>query len=57
MISLEECRRILGEVARDLSDDDLDHLRRQLYGLADITVTCFLKRNRAAASPTKEPSG
>ena len=56
MISLAECRKILGEAGRDLSDAQLERLRRELYGLADITVTCFLKeRNRAKAHPAKEP--
>lgn len=58
MISLAECRKILGEAARGLSDAELERLRRELYGLADITVTCFLnKRNRATTQPAKEPSG
>lgn len=58
MISLSECRKILGEAGRGLSDAELDRLRKELYGLADITVTCFLtKGNRASAHPAKEPSG
>lgn len=58
MISLAECRRILGDAGRELSDAELDRLRHQLYGLADIAVTCFLnKRNRTVPLPAKEPSG
>jgi hypothetical protein len=58
MISLSECRKILGKEGRELSDAELDRLRRELYGLADITVTHFLAtRNRATAHPAKEPSG
>jgi hypothetical protein len=57
MISLAECRKILGEAGRELSDAELDRLRRELYGLADIVVTCFLtKGNRATTHPAKEPS-
>jgi hypothetical protein len=58
MISLAECRKILGKEGRGLSDADLERLRQELYGLADITVTCFLtQRNRAGAHLGKEPSG
>ena len=58
MISLAECRKILGEAGRDLTDAQLDRLRRELYGLADITVTCFLaKGGRKATVPDKEPKG
>ena len=58
MISLDECRKILGDTCRGLSDAELDHLRQQLYGLADIAVTCYLtKRNKTATLPAKEPSG
>jgi len=52
MISLKECRKILGEAGRDLSDAELDTLRQFLYGLADITVSCFLaERDRTATKP------
>jgi len=58
MISLAECRKILGAAARDLSDADLERLRQELYGLADIAVTLFLeKRARPSAHPAKEPTG
>ena len=58
MISLDECRKILGDAARGLSDAELDHLRQQLYGLADIAVTCYLTRGpEGRFPPSKEPSG
>jgi hypothetical protein len=58
MISLAECRKILGDAGRDMTDAQLEHLRRELYGLADITVTCFLAgRSRKATVPEKESSG
>jgi hypothetical protein len=59
MISLAECRRILGDAARGLSDAELERLRRELYGLADITVSSFLatktdKKHRTTPLPDKE---
>ena len=58
MISLAECRKILGDVGRDMTDAQLERLHRELYGLADITVTCFLaRRSQKATVPEKEPSG
>ena len=59
MISLAECRRILGDAARGLSDAELERLRRELYGLADITVSSFLatKADKKHRTPEKEPQG
>jgi hypothetical protein len=58
MISLSDCRKILGDAGRQLSDAELESLRQTLYGLADIAVETFLAGSeRAAALPEKEPSG
>jgi hypothetical protein len=58
MIPLAECRKILGDAARDLTDADLERLRQELYGLADITVTQFLAtRTRKNTHSAKEPTG
>jgi hypothetical protein len=55
MISLTECREILGEAGRDLSEAELENLRQFLYGLADITVSCFLaEKTRTATQPNEE---
>ncbi|HBL30985.1 MAG TPA: hypothetical protein DD490_29480 [Acidobacteria bacterium] len=60
MISLVECRKLLGDAGRELTDAQLERLRQDLYGLADIAVTCFLSQaqaSRKAPPPQKEPSG
>lgn len=57
MISLAECRKILGDAGRDLTDAELERLRQELYGLADIAVTCFLtKGDRKTKAPDQEPT-
>lgn len=56
MISLEECRKILGDAARDLSDADLEFLRQQLYGLADIALTIALDRIKQERRDKESPS-
>ena len=40
MLSVEKCRKILGSNC-DLSDSELESLRGQLYGLADISIGLF----------------
>lgn len=57
MISLAECRTILGDAGRGLSDAELERLRQELYGIADIAVTNLLaKTNRTTTPPDKEPT-
>jgi hypothetical protein len=51
MLDLDQCRQVLGPVCQ-LSDEELERLRDQLYALADITITAFLERrerHRASA--------
>jgi hypothetical protein len=43
MLSIEHCRRILGPGCQ-LSDDELERLREQLYALADIVTTVVIER-------------
>jgi hypothetical protein len=58
MISLEECRKILGDEACGLSDAELELLRQQAYGFADIVLSLFLAgETQASPSPSKEPPG
>nr|ADI23839.1 hypothetical protein [uncultured gamma proteobacterium HF4000_48E10] len=41
MLSLERCRKILGDDA-SLADEDLERLRRDLYALAHVAVSAFV---------------
>lgn len=43
MLTLEQCRRILGPECK-LGDADLEELRGQLYGLADIAIEAFIEQ-------------
>ena len=38
MLSVQQCRKILG-VNCSLTDSEVEELRHQLYGLADIALT------------------
>ena len=40
MLSLERCRKILGDVAPP-ADEDLEPIRRDLYALAHVAVSAF----------------
>jgi hypothetical protein len=61
MLSLQRCREILAG-NNDLDDNDLEHLRDQIYGLADV-ITDQIKHsmpNRAGAyqrGPVNQKNG
>ncbi len=38
MVSLEECKKILGAAGKDLSDDQIRMIREKLYTLATIAL-------------------
>ena len=43
MLTLQKCRELLGRNC-PLSDPELESLRDQIYGLADIAVTSLLQK-------------
>ena len=45
MITLAKCRELLGDSGRGLSDEDLETLRDQLYGLADVVTDIFVEQH------------
>ena len=56
MLSLEDCRSILGPDTQ-LSDKNLELLRAQLYGLADVAIAVFLasRYGDSACDPSEVP--
>lgn len=50
MLSLERCRELLGPGCQ-LSDEELERLREQLYALADIVTTVFAERPTSGSNP------
>jgi hypothetical protein len=46
MLSIDRCRQLLGPAAIGMSDIQIERLRGQLYGLADVTVSVFLERRK-----------
>jgi hypothetical protein len=49
MLTVDQCRKILGKKAENLSDEQLARLRDQMYGLADVALTVFLVKERTSA--------
>jgi hypothetical protein len=57
MLSLERCREVLGDDAPQ-SDAELELLRDQLYGLADVLIDGFVEqRQRRKGAPQNTPEG
>lgn len=53
MLTLDQCRKALGTECK-LSNSELEALRDQLYGLADIAIETFIEqrdRNRMNRRP------
>ncbi|HVG09769.1 MAG TPA: hypothetical protein VNM67_18865 [Thermoanaerobaculia bacterium] len=56
MISLEECRKILGDQARGLSDAELEVVRQQAHGFARLLLSIYLdKKAEGVTFTSKEP--
>lgn len=43
MLTIEQCRQILGEKAKNLSDKKVEEMRDCVYALADVSVEQALK--------------
>lgn len=40
-LSIERCRELIGDDASGLTDEQIQRLRRELYGLANIVIDAF----------------
>ena len=63
MLSLEQCRKVLGNGAPP-ADEDLERIRRDLYALAHVAVSAFgshhtvdRPRNRRSTSRSQQLLG
>ncbi len=43
MISIEECRKILGESCSSMTDEQIEDLRNNLYKLTESVIDKYLK--------------
>lgn len=58
MLSINRCRQLLASAGHAMTDAQVERLRDQLYGLADITVSIFLERKDASRIATQaRPDG
>jgi len=54
MLTLTHCKKILGNKAADLSDEDIDILRHEMYVLANISFNHWQKK--CSSTKTEESS-
>ena len=54
MLSLQQCRAILGRSARDMSDAQVEALRERLYHLARLGIDMFVARRDSGDGEAKE---
>lgn len=52
MLSVEQCRRLLGKRGQSLTEDQVRRLRDELYGLAHVAFSIFIEQQG-----TKEAGG
>ena len=45
MISIEECRKTLGEIATNLTDKQVEDLRNALYQLTESVLDKYFEEN------------
>lgn len=56
MISISECRRLLSDDAGSMTDGEVERLRNDLYGVADVLVdVCLSRWQQSSAEHNAEP--
>ena len=46
MISIEECRKHLGDKGNQMSDEEVEKIRDSLYGLAELALECYFENKK-----------
>jgi hypothetical protein len=57
MLSISECRKLIGETAKDLSDEQVTEIRDALYELASIALDAAEEKRIEAESIPPESEG
>lgn len=50
MLSLDECRKVLGSLADNKSDDEIARMREQAEAVARVVIRTYIGHQRAASS-------
>jgi len=56
MLTLTHCKKILGDKAAELSDEDIDVLRHEMYVLANLSFTHWQKNCSSTKAEEKSSS-
>ncbi len=56
LLPITRCRALLGDEARQLSDEDIDAMRRHAHALAHTLINDFLHQPSAGKAPEACPS-
>lgn len=57
MLSLDQCRQILGAAATRMNDAQIDQLRSELYMLAGIAIGAFKESRKPLEGQQRDETG
>lgn len=46
MLTIEECRKTLEDGGKDLSDEEVEKIRDELYELGNLALECYFEEKR-----------